>query len=906
MRARALAVLAALVLAIATPLPAYADTPGPPVVGPVTDTETIGAAPGPYASLTCPAGSVVTALPVGLPGGSRPGGATVSCSPVSAVDGVVGLGSATQLGDALGQVPPGGDVVSACPSGDVAVGYQGSNGSPDVVTSVQLLCRSLGADGRLGATLHSGAEIGVANPRNRYGPFVCPTGAVATGAFGAYRPGQPGSTFYRFGLRCQVLGFPSVQPEDVNISWPTALTVGAESTTSGAITAAGQDRWYRFPIQPGARVSVNLTSLPADYDLTLFSDIGQTFTALTTPADVTELTKLSAEFAGDAFAPSVFSPSVFSPSVFSPSVFSPSVFSPSVFSPSVFSPSVFSPSVFSPSVFSPSVFSPSVFSPSVFSPSVFSPSVFSPSVFSPSVFSPSVFSEAFSSAQTRSVIGFSSRDGTADENITSATWNNTGFFYVRVQGRNGANVDSTYALQVSTSGGVCAAPLNDHAEDPTLTGTRGAAQTVIVTDPARLPGTAVEKAALAAQLAAFAARVGGVVVDLGQSARVQALNAQADDPDHVSCPYAKNLIAQAARDIVNSYRDDAGTLKYVVVVGDDAVVPFFRYPDSAGLGPESNYAPPVAGRTASEASLRGNYVLGQDAYGALTDLSVKGTTLPVPDLSVGRLVESPTDIAATLQGFLARNGTPLRPVSTLSTGYDFLTDAADAVATDFAAAIPGGRHDTLITDADVPPSQTTRNGVPSRRTSWTAADLRTSLLDSRHDMVFLAGHFSANNTLAADYDTTLQNREILAAPDNVFRDTLVFSAGCHSGYTIVDGDGVAGVTDGLDWTEAFAKRGATLIAGTGYQYGDTDFLEYSERLYADFAHQLRVGSGDVPIGTRPGRRPSRTTCAPPPASAASTRSRSSRPASTGCRCSPSTCRAGRSTRTSRAWPLRAR
>ena len=94
--------------------------------------------------------------------------------------------------------------------------------------------------------------------------------------------------------------------------------------------------------------------------------------------------------------------------------------------------------------------------------------------------------------------------------------------------------------------------------------------------------------------------------------------------------------------------------------------------------------------------------------------------------------------------------------------------------------------------------------------------------------MFLAGHFSANNTLAADYNTTVNSTEVADAPDGVFDDTVVFSAGCHSGYTIVDGEGVPGVTVGLDWTEAFVKKGATLIAGTGYQYGDTDFL-------ADFA-----------------------------------------------------------------------
>ena len=56
------------------------------------------------------------------------------------------------------------------------------------------------------------------------------------------------------------------------------------------------------------------------------------------------------------------------------------------------------------------------------------------------------------------------------------------------------------------------------------------------------------------------------------------------------------------------------------------------------------------------------------------------------------------------------------------------------------------------------------------------------------------------------------------------------------------------VTNQLDWAQAFARKGATLIAGTGYQYGDTDFIMYSEQIYAGFAHQLRVGSGPVSVG----------------------------------------------------------
>jgi len=82
--------------------------------------------------------------------------------------------------------------------------------------------------------------------------------------------------------------------------------------------------------------------------------------------------------------------------------------------------------------------------------------------------------------------------------------------------------------------------------------------------------------------------------------------------------------------------------------------------------------------------------------------------------------------------------------------------------------------------------------------------------------------------------------ELASAPAGLFTNAIVFSAGCHSGYNIVNGDAVPGATEPIDWAQAFAARGATLVAGTGYQYGDTEFLAYSERLYAEFARQLRV------------------------------------------------------------------
>jgi hypothetical protein len=361
-------------------------------------------------------------------------------------------------------------------------------------------------------------------------------------------------------------------------------------------------------------------------------------------------------------------------------------------------------------------------------------------------------------------------------------------------------------------------------------------KTVILTYPSRMAGTQAEKDALAARLQTLRARpeVGGVVVDLSQIPRIVSLTSQADASK--ACPYAKNLLAQAIKDVVDSYRQN-NPLKYVTIVGGDNVVPFFRSPDESLLGQESGYFPPVGSTTASESSLRLDYVLSQDGYGSKTGISLRSTTFPVPDLAVGRLVETAADATGMIDAYLDANGV-VTPHSSLVTGYDFLADAATAVKNELQAGT-NATPETLITAKDVSPQD-------SR--SWTATQLRSELLGTdRHDLVYLAGHFSANSALAADFSTSVLTTELDSASTN-FKNTLVFSAGCHSGYNLVDGDAVPGVTQTLDWAQAFARKQATLIAGTGYQYGDTDFLEYSERIYRNFAQELRTGTGAVSVG----------------------------------------------------------
>ncbi|MFQ5419943.1 MAG: hypothetical protein ACE5EY_06225, partial [Anaerolineae bacterium] len=65
--------------------------------------------------------------------------------------------------------------------------------------------------------------------------------------------------------------------------------------------------------------------------------------------------------------------------------------------------------------------------------------------------------------------------------------------------------------------------------------------------------------------------------------------------------------------------------------------------------------------------------------------------------------------------------------------------------------------------------------------------------------------------------------------------SLVFSVGCHAGFSVPD-DQVT--QNGLDFPQALLGRGVTYVANTGYGYGDADTVGYSELLMSLFVGQL--------------------------------------------------------------------
>jgi YVTN family beta-propeller protein len=615
-------------------------------------------------------------------------------------------------------------------------------------------------------------------------------------------------------------------PNRHNHIWPTAYPLVSGVAITDYIFRTGQSTWFKVPIGPGKRVSVKITNVPANYSLALYKDIRQLYDqqiAALNADPLKAILNIDASVAPDALSPDELSPDELSPDELSPDELSPDELSPDELSPDELSPDELSPDELSPDALSPDELSPDELSPDELSPDELSP-------------------DAYAGAQTAALIGVSAHVGLSPEQIARNTWDNTGFFYIRVRGHNGAFDASTpFTIQATVTDVSCTGvDLTDHPS--TVTATAGK-QTVILTNSARLTGDAVATAAFMTKLNTFAGRpdVNGAVVDLALIPEAVSAYAIWDTLAGKACPAAANVVARRAKDVIAAYNAfNPKTLKYVVIAGNDYVVPFYRQPDQSGLGSEKDYHPAVLDTTASQSSLRLGYVLTQDFYGSTRAISRFDHQLYLPDLAVGRLVESIGDMSAVIDAYGLANGS-VAPTRALVAGYDFLSDAAGFIADQLTA-------NSLTVDRQLIQPV---GDSPSDPTAWTADQLKTKLFGAAtYGILSLNAHFSANTMLAADFSTRVVTADVtaLAVSDTRFRNALILSTGCHSAYNIVDPDATA-LTKPVDWTQAFAARGATVVGGTGYQYGDTDFMKYSEQILGNTTLQLRYGTGPVAIGT---------------------------------------------------------
>jgi len=194
----------------------------------------------------------------------------------------------------------------------------------------------------------------------------------------------------------------------------------------------------------------------------------------------------------------------------------------------------------------------------------------------------------------------------------------------------------------------------------------------------------------------------------------------------------------------------------------------------------------------------------------------------VPDVAIGRLVETPGEMEALVRAFLAHD--PRGVESAFVSGYDFLIDSADAISDTLGDAELGV---TVLIDDD-----------------WTAEALRNRWLGSVNDLASVNAHFDHWQAIPAAGSSTLESGEVVAATADM-SGTVNYSMGCHSGFSVHDAH--AGGVHPLDFAQALAGRGAWWIGNTGYGYGMDDSVAYTERMMHLFTERV-VSGGSVTVG----------------------------------------------------------
>jgi hypothetical protein len=447
--------------------------------------------------------------------------------------------------------------------------------------------------------------------------------------------------------------------------------------------------------------------------------------------------------------------------------------------------------------------------------------------------------------------GVSANRGTDPEDVVVISPGGGGFLTVQVTGYNGASSADPYMLRVETE------PPRVTSDVParTGTGTVGPAlpplpdgfNTVFLVDRQQLEalygaaGATSVMDALARDQANFTALgYPNVVLSVDRYAAVEdAYAAWNLDPGD---PALANAVVRAINGVVDSeIRSQPGGagLKYLVIVGDDQVIPFARLDDfTVTAGNESTYAGTFARNSDLFASLNAGQMLSDDPYGTVRPVPYLTRQLYVPQLAVGRLVETPDQIVATLDRFGTYNGR-LDPQTALTTGYDFLYDGAQGVDAALSGRVGAANAAALLDNPAVPGD------------SWTKSDLLNAFLPAggAPSIASLNGHAS-HYQFEPPGGTDLFTTDDLAASTASVANRLVFSMGCHAGLSVADSIVTA---DTLDWPEEYADKGVGAYLGnTGYGYGDSLVVAYSEEINKLFAQDIAAGStvGDVLVAAK--------------------------------------------------------
>ena len=451
---------------------------------------------------------------------------------------------------------------------------------------------------------------------------------------------------------------------------------------------------------------------------------------------------------------------------------------------------------------------------------------------------PEALSDVPQDAVGQPALDVSDNRGLADEEV-SAVSPEGGTYTIQVASFDGGYSNDPWVLRVEKSPSIPLPPTCTNPQGPGTGVTKpmpvvpAAASTLYLFASKRfgdLYGLQAENDVFS-QLQTLAARsdaAGGAVIPVDANGAVlTALNARASD----SCSPAKaNAVVRAVGNLLDNPQVVRPSVKYIVIVGDDASgIPFGRILDNSAYANERGYASTFFGATNNQ--YLSTYGLGfLPTDDPLGDVNYSGQGPYVPELAVGRLVETPGQILGQITQYIQRNGA-INPTRALTTGYDFLSDGATKISADFKAKVGTNNAQELINN------------------SWTKNNLLSAMFPASNPPVLdsINAHYDHFRSLPADENAANRETILYTTADLAGRSTsgrVIFTMGCHSVLPV--SDFVFGSSLNADWAQAYAQSGAVVYMGNmGYGLGDTAAVLYSEKLNVLFADRL---DGSMTVG----------------------------------------------------------
>jgi Mg-chelatase subunit ChlD len=307
-----------------------------------------------------------------------------------------------------------------------------------------------------------------------------------------------------------------------------------------------------------------------------------------------------------------------------------------------------------------------------------------------------------------------------------------------------------------------------------------------------------------------------------------------DQPSQIA---TANRVAQALHDWLWSTQQLLPDLRYVIIAADDQVVPHYRMRLSprGGTEPgwrnEGDYREALGGSGITWSSpigraIVGNRTLTDDFYAAPMALHVDDAGSEIatsgfflPQLSIGRLVETPSDMLPAIQAFLSSGG--LVPIdSALVAGHDFMTDG-----------LREGAEILRVQGLD----DRRRNEHIGDRLS--VSSFRNSLFSLPHGLVYLGFH--STHELHELPDKSVISAEDIQAISDEAGGSVAFALACHGGLNVPGPNHPAA----LDFPQAWLERGVSYIGSSGWAYGGEFTVDYQEALFSRFMEALLSGDG---------------------------------------------------------------